>query len=158
MKLKTGVLLTIVSSTNASIQILYMVSPLTYTIGTGMIDVHIPGIIWQRQRLRVLPIFTLDGELHLVPLRPLLSSCTDDRGGHFHLHLAAHDNAMLTASMQVLSHVTTTANCMLCAIIWCSTTRSKIMVNASLQPLDMTTPLMNQPRKSPRCVVLTSTF
>lgn len=123
-----------------------------------MIDVHILGVIGQRQRLRVLPVFTLDGELHLVPLRPLLSPCTDDRGGHFHLHLAAHDSAMLTASMLVLSHVTTPTNRMLCAIIWLSTIMSKKMVNASLHPLGRTTALMNQSRRSPRCNVLTSTF
>lgn len=58
-------------------------------------EVHILGVIGQRQRLRVLPVFAFDGELHLVSLSPLLSSCTDDRGGHFHLHLAAHDSAML---------------------------------------------------------------
>ena len=60
-----------------------------------MIDAPILGIIGQRQRFGILPIFTLDGELHFVALRPLLSPCTDDRGGHFHLHLAAHDSAML---------------------------------------------------------------
>ena len=57
---------------------------------TGVSDQLILGIIRERQRLRVLPVFPLYRKLHLVPPWPFLPSCTDDWSSHFHLGLAAN--------------------------------------------------------------------